>query len=498
MKCAAEDAAAVPRATTVAIAAGAPPWLYPPEPPFLPAESYPELGGRVRLGKHRNIVYPLFRDLARCLGLDRRRDGGPGWNPLGEVVRPGQNILVKPNLVRHVHLSGGDYQAVVTHASVVRCVLDYVARALEGRGQITVGDAPVQSADFDVILSRTGLREVCDDVAKTWQIPVRLVDFRLWSADLDDKHRLVNGTARAGDPSGYRWVDLGKGSLLEGISCHADRFRVTNYDPGPMERHHNANLHEYVVPQTLLDSDVVLNLPKLKTHRKVGLTAALKNIVGVNGHKDCLPHHRCGSPREGGDEYLNPSCLKRLRTRLIETIDRAPRAGINGLRRLLIRAADRLSRWIDRDSYQEGSWYGNDTLWRTVLDLNRVLIYAGRDGRMTETPQRRSFTIVDGIIAGEGEGPMEPDPRSCGLLVGGSNPAAVDAVLAMMVGFDYAKIPLISRAFQVEHWPIVDFRPDDIQIRSTDARFAGLKAGCPCTGLRFKAPHGWVGHIEPS
>ena len=478
------------------VAAVEPPWQYPATRPFRPAEEYAELGGRVPRGAERNIVYPLFRELARCLGLDRGHEGTPQWNPLGDIIRPGQNVFIKPNLVRHLHMTGGDYQAIVTHAALVRCVADYVARALGGRGQITVGDAPIQSADFDAILARTGLREACDDVARCWDIPVGLVDLRLWSVAIDPQHRVVGTQAMQGDSRGYRWIDLGKGSMLEGISDRASSFRVTNYEPGGMQKRHHAALHEYVVPQAILDADVVLSLPKLKTHRKVGLTAALKNLVGINGHKDCLPHHRCGSTAEGGDEYLNRSWFKRLQTRLDEAIDCAPQSPANGVRRLLGRVVRRLGCWIDRDPYEEGSWHGNDTLWRTVLDLNRLLIYAGREGHMTATPQRRIFTIVDAIIAGEGEGPMEPDSRPCGLLVGGGNPLAVDAMLATLVGFDYRKIPLIFRAFALEQWPIAGFSPEDIQVRSNDPELGKLQVGVVCPAFRFKPPQGWAGHIE--
>jgi len=480
----------------VGVSVAAEPWHYPTDPPFAPDQAYAELGGRVRPGKARNIVYPAFHALAHALGLDASHRGTAGWNPLGDWIRPGQNVLIKPNLVRHVHLAGGDYQAVVTHASLVRCVLDYVALALGGRGQVTVGDAPVQSADFEAILARTGLREVCEDVAKTWDIPVRPVDFRLWSVELDGQHRVVRGSARSGDPAGCRWVDLGTRSLLHDIAADCDRFRVTCYDPGAMTRHHNLQTHQYIVAQSVLDADVVLNLPKLKTHRKVGLTAALKNVVGINGHKDCLPHHRCGSTAEGGDEYLHPSRLKRAQTRWGEAMDRAPASRANGLRRFLGRAADRLGRWLNVDPYLEGSWYGNDTLWRTVLDLNRVLLYADREGRIAEVPQRRSFTIVDAIVAGEGEGPMEPDPRPCGLLVGGANPVAVDAALATLIGFDFRRLPLIARAFELEDLPLVAFSHEQVQVVDVDGRFADTRVGAPCDHYRFKPPSGWSGRVE--
>ncbi len=480
----------------VSIARADKPWIYPHKSPFLPRKYYPELERHVRVGDEQNSVYGAFRELCYTMGFAKDQWGTPDWNPLGDIIRPGQKVLVKPNLVRHIHLSGGDYRAVVTHASVVRCVLDYAARALEGRGQITVGDAPIQSADFDSVLSRTGLREVCDDVAETWDIPVRLVDFRLWSTEFDERASVLRGVSRSGDPAGYRWVDLGKRSLLDGISSHADRFRVTCYDPSSMRTHHNADRHEYIVPRTILDADVVLNLPKLKTHRKAGLTAALKNVVGINGHKDCLPHHRCGSPREGGDEYMHHSFFKRLQSWLDEDTYGASGRRAKVLRRFAIRAAGRLGRWMNADPYVEGSWHGNDTLWRTVLDLNRLLVYADREGRMTEIPQRRCFTIVDAIIAGEGEGPMMPDPRPCGLLVGGANPVAVDAVLATLIGFDYSKLPLVANALDLRDMPLVDFQLDDIHIVSADRRFAGLRVGEPYDQYAFRPPSGWQGFVE--
>ena len=482
----------------VGIATAPEPWEYPVRAPFLPAEDYPELRGRVRAGGERNVVYPLFRGLARSLGLDRARHGTPRWNPLGGLVAPGQKVLLKPNLVRDEHTRGGDYQAVVTHASVIRCVLDYVALAMNGEGVITVGDAPVQNTDFARLLERTSLAEVCDDVARTWKMPVRLVDFRVWFTRFDHNHRVLDRGKLEGAPEGSRLIDLGSSSLLAPLSGDCGKFRVTNYDPEAMKRHHNHETHQYVIAQTALDADVVVNLPKLKTHRKVALTAALKNLVGINAHKDCLPHHRCGSLVEGGDEYRGRSLLKRVISRCEDAINRAPFAWANGLRRLAMRVARRLGRRLWEEPYQEGSWYGNDTLWRTVLDLNRILLYADRQGKMTDEVQRRCFAIVDGVIGGEREGPMEPDARPCGLLGGGANPAAVDAVLATLIGFDYARIPLIANAFRLDPRPLARFRPEDVRVCSDDPRFDGLRVGEPCRAYCFQPSSGWAGQVESS
>ena len=81
-----------------------------------------------------------------------------------------------------------------------------------------------------------------------------------------------------------------------------------------------------------------------------------------------------------------------------------------------------------------------------MLDLNQVLFYADRDGRMTDRPQRRYLAIVDGIIAGEGEGPLASTPRHAGLLIGGRDPALVDAACARAMGYGEAQVKMILGA----------------------------------------------------
>ena len=66
-----------------------------------------------------------------------------------------------------------------------------------------------------------------------------------------------------------------------------------------------------LVPLAVLEADVIVNLPKLKTHKKAGVTCALKNLIGINGNKEYLPHHRIGGHNLGGDCYPGGSDLKR-------------------------------------------------------------------------------------------------------------------------------------------------------------------------------------------
>jgi uncharacterized protein (DUF362 family) len=480
----------------VTVAAGGSAAEYPGEAPFRPDASFPELSGRVAPGTERNGAYRLVRELLVAMELDAERFGSDRWSPLGSLIRPGQKVVIKPNLVRHRHIGGGDYRAVVTNASIVRAVADYVALALQGSGEIVIGDAPVQGTDFAALVERTGLDRVRDDVAECWGLPVRLADFRLWALHDEGAGFSESGDRLQGDRDGYCEVDLGERSMLAPLEEQSDRFRVSMYDPDHMRRHHCAERHEYLIAKAVLSADVVINLPKLKTHRKVGMTAALKNLVGINGHKDWLPHHRLGSPGECGDEYPHRSWLKRTRTALEEGIYRRPGSSANPLRRFGMRLAGRLIRDFARDDILDGSWPGNDTCWRMVADLNRALLYADTQGRMTDSVQRTTLTIVDAIVAGEGEGPMRPDARPCNLLVGGENPLAVDAALATLIGFDYRKLALIARSFEIGTWPLAEFAPAEVEVRSTDPRFDRLSVGAPHAAFRFRAPASWSGAVE--
>ena len=260
-------------------------------------------------------------------------------------------------------------------------------------------------------------------------------------------------------------------------------------------QHHNEHKNEYLVSGSILQADCVISISKLKTHRKAGLTAALKNVVGINGHKDWLPHHRCGAAKERGDEYLHASASKRLSARLAEQALQS-RPELRRAWGTLSVAAGSAAKRLGRDPYTEGSWYGNDTLWRTVLDLNRVLLYADREGILRPEVQRNCLHLVDAIIAGEGEGPLEPNTKVCGMMLGGFSPVAVDTVVAGMMGFDFRKIPTVFQGYGVREFPLADFAPEDVRVHSNQAEFDGLDALAPEPSFHFRPTAGWRGHIE--
>ncbi|MFR5984215.1 MAG: DUF362 domain-containing protein [Bacilli bacterium] len=63
------------------------------------------------------------------------------------------------------------------------------------------------------------------------------------------------------------------------------KYAITNYNLKYMHSHHCQGKHEYLISKDILDADVIINVPKPKCHRKAGITASMKNFVGVNSKK---------------------------------------------------------------------------------------------------------------------------------------------------------------------------------------------------------------------
>ena len=75
------------------------------------------------------------------------------------------------------------------------------------------------------------------------------------------------------------------------------------------EYYHTDTHHRYVISDIALAADVIINLPKIKTHRKAGYTAALKNYIGICFRKDAIPHFVKGNKAQGGDEFYGPKVV---------------------------------------------------------------------------------------------------------------------------------------------------------------------------------------------
>jgi hypothetical protein len=289
------------------------------------------------------------------------------------------------------------------------------------------------------------------------------------------------------------------GGLSEFVTHRRSRrgYFGADYDTEETNRVHSNGHHKYKVSRTVIASDVFINIPKMKTHKKAGITCSLKNLVGINTYKNWLPHHSEGTPDEGGDQFPRPGIRNRAETVLLEKF------------RSVLWKYQRYGRWMKgvkgvgrvvfgdtREVVRSGNWYGNDTIWRMILDLNKVLLYATPEG-VLGSEAKKYISVVDGIVAGEGNGPEAPDAKRTGVLLAGTNAVAVDALCSRLMGFDWRKIPLVRNAFDIKHLPICDFRYEDISVESTRAEFGGRLADLPdAATFRFRPHFGWVNHIE--
>lgn len=420
-------------------------------------------------------------------------------NPLEAIVRPGDTVVVKPNFVRDFRESApDDGDCLFTHGSVIRAVLELAAEALHGRGRLIVADAPQNDADFGVIAGLTDLAATCEAVGARFGVGVEVIDLRPEAAVKKDGV-IVGHRPLPGDPAGYVRVDLGQRSAFAAIEGRCDRLYGAEYDRHELLEHHRDGRHEYLLSRTVLQANCVLNVPKLKTHKKAGLTAALKNLVGINGNKNWLPHHREGTPRTGGDQFADERLLRHAERGVMSVFRRVfPMLG--PVRPALARPLKATGRFVFGDTnistVRSGNWHGNDTTWRMVLDLNRALMYAGADGLLADRPARHLFTIVDGIVAGEGNGPLDATPRHAGWIIAGANPVAVDLVCARLIGFNDRRLPILTRALEPHPLPLVTFGADDVLVASGDGGDEVPLALLQSAEPPFRPHFGWAGHVE--
>jgi uncharacterized protein (DUF362 family) len=232
------------------------------------------------------------------------------YRGLREFAPPvsGRRVLLKPNMVEFERDT-----AINTHASVVAAAADAFLRL--GAAEVIVGEGPGHRRDVEYLLGVTGLFDY-------------LADRRLSFVDLNHDDVV--------------WTRL---------------------------QSHFTNFAELALPSTLMGVDLVVSMPKLKTHHWAVITAGMKNLFGV------VP----------GSIYGWPKNVLHM-------------AGIEN----------------------------------SILDLAATI--------------RPQFTIVDGVVGMEGDGPIMGEPRHVGAIVMGSDVVAVDATCARVMGVDPRRIGYLAEA----------------------------------------------------
>lgn len=471
---------------------------YPIEAPYNPNEEYSEyMFGITEVSKENNYIYEGVREAFISLNLDAENISTPNWNPLKEVVKPGDFVVLKPNFVIDRHENGGELFAIITHPAVIRAVCDYVLIALKGVGEILIADAPQANTNFENVVKQTHLKELVDFYREKTTVHISFCDLRqlVISDFVDSSTRETKNR----DPRGYSIVDLTEYSELRDLN-NIERIYGADYDRSEIREHHNSSRHEYCVANSIINADVIINLPKVKTHRKAGVTLSMKNLVGINGNKNYLPHFRIGTPEDGGDEYKNltKNQKKTLYTkRLLQDTLLTKNSQIADKAYSLARKLYGLMKKghvveSTEKVISAGSWSGNETIWRTIIDLNRILIYSDKNGNIQKEPQRKYLSVIDGVWAGENEGPLIPSLKKLGYIVVGFNPLIADLVTVKLMGFDYHKIPLLDVAVKEIGMDMClsNIGEEGINIKSNVIEYKSY-SNIDMTSDKFNASEGW-------
>jgi hypothetical protein len=382
------------------------------------------------------------------------------------------------------------FWAKCTHGSVVRAIIDYALIAAGPSGSVRFGNAPLQSTDWDSVLRDCGASVLSDFYRKKGYC-VAPCDLRMEVVELRRSGAIAKHVSL--DPKALcEEVDLTDKSLLneietqEGNGFVGGKYRVCDYDCRKTQAYQRPGRHVYVINKQILRSNCIIHAPKLKTHEKVGITCCVKGLVGMVGSKDCLAHHRLGTPATGGDEFAANLPLLEVLSKIHDYCSTLPRESFlaNGARRFerLVR------RFLDRlGVVQAGAWEGNNTCWRMARDLLRIAYFAGDSGKLMPSLVRKHICLVDGIVAGEGQGPLRPEAVRAGLLIFGENLIEVDRLCARAMGFDPKKIPMLTVG-PLAHLEYCEAPHSHVNFNGSIISLDDIDANCV---RPFRPPQGW-------
>ena len=460
---------------------------------YSPSSSYPEYPFS-HIATKPNRVYQAVRECLAQAGLDAQNYDTPNWNPLKQYIKQGDKVFLLCNFVYHRRSceSLEQFYAKCTHASILRALIDYVYIATGNEGSISFGNASLQSCIWEQVLADTGANLLLDFYRGT-HVAITAKDLRLFVAPRNALGRIISTTAVHTDDGII--VKLDNNSLLDELYKKDSniKFRVSDYNPDETEKRHGLHRHEYIINKEILSSDVVISVPKLKTHEKVGITVGLKGFVGCVGHKDCLAHHRYGSKEINGDEYPDNSRLQILLSAFHDFVYRRkyPRILCS-----LFEIMDKNFRVFLKKCLKKirsGAWYGNDTAWRMTMDLVYIMHYANKNGILSKSIQRRHIVFIDGVIGGEGNGPLAPTPVESKCVIFSDNVVYGDLIACLLMGYDTNAIPLIHHAKNDEK--LIETTQKKDHYCMMNKQRIQINDLLPVLNRLFLPPVGWKGYL---
>ncbi len=352
-----------------------------------------------------NPAYAFVWETVDRLGL------GSASSPLQTLIAPGDTVLIKPNLV-------GTGTAVYTRPEVVRPLVDMAIAAGATRIYIGEGTASRVSGTANIVNTTKYKDLVTALSARHPEITIQFLDLNMLSGGW---HWVSLGGASSFAGSGYTDYDLNSSTG----TLYGNRYYQTA-DPQGINPDGHA-LGWYAINDSVLDADVVINVPKMKTHNLMMNTLSVKNLVGF-------------TLRSTYDQEAS-SCLYRIA------------------------------------HYETGSsgndhFFNNDIFWRAISDVSKIVLYADKEGNLQATQQRKCLNVVDAIQAMErsentnvGGGGLPYDRH---VVLASTDPVAVDAVASRVMGYEFTSVPQTSNVASDTAHPIGINDPGKIAIIGGD------------------------------
>lgn len=152
---------------------------------------------------------------------------------LESIITPGDNVLIKPNFICAADYTTG----ATTNPNVIFAIAELCREV--GAKQITIAEGSAIGHNTDKVFDSLGLRELAE------KYDCKLVNF------------------------------------------HKDEF---TYVVNPQAR----NIKRIRLPRTFIESNVVINVPVMKTHDALAVTLGLKNMKGIIHTSDKKRFHKWG------------------------------------------------------------------------------------------------------------------------------------------------------------------------------------------------------------
>ena len=491
---------------------------YPDRSPYHPKTFYPEYPFGDYFADEENDIYDMLRLIFLDLGYDKENFDTKHWNPLGALVPKNGKVVIKPNWVwdpPYCFEEPGSLSATITHSSLIRAIIDYAYLAVGKHGRISVLDSPIEDTNWNRLHVWNGFSDVMRFFQKATDVPIELLDLRDFTTVHTKftvpirNHRLGLAYRKPlrGDPRGYVSFALNDESEFSNFSLKELKLLRSpqKWTGTDVQLYHDSTKHMYIISRTIMEADLIINLPKLKHHKKAGVTLSLKSFVGATNKKQSLPHFKAGFP-PSGDEHPYPRAYTQILKSALSNFGIFSLFGLSidhhtsKKRELPCTSTNNIKSMLKE--IRVGDWYGANTLWRTILDLNKVILCGSTDSSISSTWQRNYISIIDGIVGGEGQSPLHPTPKKAGLLLGSQEPVGLDTAATYLMGFNPHKIPTLVHAWQLKQLrnsknPIWDM---DVIINGTHRMtlstfYEFLKTHSQFI-TKFKPSIGWKGHIE--